>query len=243
MEHDDITFRIAAARRMLYRNGCMSHTAGQVSVRAAEEDALLTTPIEEFDETLPDHVVKYSFELERSDQGGTTVSPAVGFHAGIYLERPDVNAIVHHHGHNTATVASTGEVIGQYNTIAASLYEDQAQIFDTPEGMGWDAKRVPYALGEKNVLLMQNHGCIAVGETLEVATVRAIIVEAAARFHVTCGLLGGTPLTDEEQLREYKRLDDEYRFTAMWRSGFRRLRQSDPDLFAWVVGEQEAQLQ
>ena len=37
MDVDDIRFKIAAARRMMYREGVDSQTAGHVSVRAAGE--------------------------------------------------------------------------------------------------------------------------------------------------------------------------------------------------------------
>jgi L-fuculose-phosphate aldolase len=234
MELADLRFKIAAARRILFREGCNSQVAGQVSVRVPDADALLTTVFEEFDETLPDSVIRYSLGLDRDESGGGVVSPAVGFHAGIYRDRPDVNAVVHHHGHWTAVVCSLGEPVGMYNTLASSFYDDQALIFDSAEGLGFDAKRIPYALGDKNVLLMQNHGCVVVGPTLEIATAKAVLLERAAEFHVHCKMIGGTPLTDHDQLIEYKRLDEEYKLPAMWESRFNRLRRSDPDLFEWA---------
>lgn len=234
MGPDDVRFRIAAARRILFREGCDSQVAGQVTLRVPGEDALWTTVMEEFDETLPDQVLKVSVGGEVLD-GTTTraVSIAVEFHAGIYRERADVEAIVHHHGHHTAVVASTGQPVGNYHVTAYSFAGDQAYISDDEDGSTFDDKRVPYALGEKNVLLMKNHGCVVVGPSLEVATVKACLLEIAARYHVEAQLLGGTELTNRDQLAGYQDLFARYQYQAMWDSRLRRLERSDPDLFVW----------
>ena len=51
-------WRIAAARRMLYRAGLDSQIGGHVSLRVPGEDAFWVTPFQYFDETLPEHVSK-----------------------------------------------------------------------------------------------------------------------------------------------------------------------------------------
>ena len=88
MDVDDVRFKIAAARRMMYREGVDSQTAGHVSVRAPGEDAFWATPFEYFDETLPDHVIKVSFDLELLE-GDWFASPALAFHAMTYRRRAD----------------------------------------------------------------------------------------------------------------------------------------------------------
>ena len=60
---DDIRFRIAAARRILYREGCDSNVGGHVSARADGEDAFWVTGFEYFDQTTPDRVCKLGFDL------------------------------------------------------------------------------------------------------------------------------------------------------------------------------------
>ncbi len=63
MRSDDPRFRISAARRILYREGCDSAVAGHVSARAEDrDDAFWISPFEYFDETTPDRIVKLSFD-------------------------------------------------------------------------------------------------------------------------------------------------------------------------------------
>ena len=65
---DDVRFKIAAARRILFRAGLdRDDIAGQVTARAVGEQALWTTPLELFDETMPDHVVKMPFGARATD--------------------------------------------------------------------------------------------------------------------------------------------------------------------------------
>lgn len=233
MNSDDVRFKIAAARRILYREGCDSQAAGQVTVRVPGQDAFWTTLVEEFDETLPHQVIKVDYDGKVL--GGVVperpISLAVEFHAGIFRERPDVNAIVHHHGHYAAVVASTGQKIGAYHVTAYPFAGDQAYIYDDDEGNTFDDKRVPYALGDKNVLLMKNHGCVVVAKTLEIATIKGVLLEIAARFHVDARPLGATELKNDAQVAEYQAMFDRYQYPAMWDSRVRRLKRSDPDLF------------
>ena len=57
MDIADIRFRIAASRRILYREGCDSNVGGHVSARADDhDDAFWVTGFEYFDQTTPDRV-------------------------------------------------------------------------------------------------------------------------------------------------------------------------------------------
>ena len=84
-------FRIAAARRILYREGCDSNVGGHVSARAADEDdAFWVTAFEYFDQTTPEPGAASSGSTCSPASGELAFSPAVNFHARIYETRPDV---------------------------------------------------------------------------------------------------------------------------------------------------------
>ena len=230
MDPEDIRFKIAAARRMLYREGVDSQTAGHVSVRVAGEDAFWATPFEYFDETLPDHVIKVSFDLELLE-GSWFASPALAFHAMTYRRRPDVNSVVHHHGHYTSVIAGTGRPIGQHNLVATLFWQDQALSFDSSDESSVNDEALVAALGDKNVVLIHNHGCLVVGPTLEVATIKAILLEKAARYDFDAQIVGGKESDIPERLESLKFNLEKYMLPEMWAAHFRRLRRSDPELF------------
>src|SRR3981081_4960347 len=91
---EDPRFRLAAARRSLYRTGCDSGVAGHTSMRVEGEEAFWTFPMASFDEALPEHAVKMGFDLQVLE--GKIETPfAMAFHAAFYSARPDLQSIIH----------------------------------------------------------------------------------------------------------------------------------------------------
>ena len=137
MDVDDIRFRIAAARRILHREGCDSNVGGHVSVRADDhDDAFWVTGFEYFDQTLPGGVCLMGFDLQPRI-GELKLSPAVNFHAAIYQRRPDVNAIVHLHSHYVSVLSSTGKEVGMYNVSSVLFHDERPPTSTTAGSLTW----------------------------------------------------------------------------------------------------------
>jgi L-fuculose-phosphate aldolase len=232
MDVDDIHFKIAAARRILARNGCESMVGGHVSARAEGEDAFYVSPFEYFDETLPDRIVKMSMDLEVLE-GDWEASPAIRFHAGFYRARPDVNSVIHTHSRYVSIFATTRRTIGMYNVVSVLFHEDQALYEDDGTHPPVDPELMCTTLGNRRVLLIKNHGAIVVSQSLEKATIEACMLEVAAEYQVKAEAIGGTEFPDVEARRAREKYH-RYFLPQMWDANFRRLRKSDPDLFAFV---------
>ena len=229
MDITDIRFRIAAARRILYRQGCDSNIGGHVSARAHGEDAFWVTGLEYFDQTTPDRVCKLGFDLQ-AREGEMAFSPAVNFHACIYERRPDVEAIVHLHSHHVSVLSSTGRTVGMYNVASVLFHDDQATFFD--DGVRPHLEVVD-ALGAKRVVLIKNHGAIVASQSLEQATIEAVMLEQAAQYHLECEAAGGTEIVEAEVVAG-RAAYQKYFVPNMWEANLARLRVSDPDLFAGI---------
>lgn len=229
MDTTDIRFRIAAARRILYREGCDSTIGGHVSARSPAEDAFWVTGFEYFDQTTPDGVCNLGFDLDVRE-GEMALSPAVNFHARIYETRPDVEAIVHLHSHFISVLSSTGRTVGMYNAASVLFHDDQATYADDGVKSHLD---VVDALGNKRVVLIKNHGAIVASQSLEQATIEAVVLEQAARYHLECEAIGGTEIVEAEVVAGKAAYQKHY-LPGMWEANLARLRRSDPDLFAGV---------
>jgi L-fuculose-phosphate aldolase len=226
IDEHDIRFRIAAARRMLYREGCDSDVGGHVSARA-DDEGFWVTGFEYFDTTVPERVAKLSFDLEPL-VGELAMSPAVNFHARIYRERADVNAIVHLHSHHISVLSSVeGKQIEMYNVHSVLFHGEQSTYFD--DGVKSHLAVVD-ALGDKRVCIMKNHGAIVASDSLENATIEAITLEKAARIQLECEAIGGTPILEPEVLSGKAMYRTHY-LPQMWAANVERLRRSDPGLF------------
>lgn len=236
----DLRFRIAAGRRMLYREGCDSNVGGHLSARAvdmdgtdgaggpADPDTFWVTGFEYLDQTTPDDLVKLDLDLHPL-VGEHELSPAVNFHALIYRLRPDVNAICHVHSHFVSVLSSIeDQTVGMYN-VAAVLFHDE-QVAYADDGVK-PHTQVAHELGGKRVAIMKNHGAIVASDSVENAVIEAITLETAARYHLECVAAGGTEIAEAEVLGG-KTMYRRHYLPQMWRANLTRLRRSDPDLFA-----------
>ena len=130
-----------------------------------------------------------------------------GMHMAIYNKRPDVKAIVHAHPPISTSFAISGK------TIKTNLAGESRAILKDP-------LLVPYALMgtlelaeivaeaslKTNVILMQNHGIITLGETLFQAYDRMEVLEACARITLLTGFLGDAHELSSDQIQEIDNL-------------------------------------
>ena len=231
MTDHQVKFDISMARRILAREGCESAVAGHVSVRAPGEDAFWVSPFEYFDETLPERIIKSSFDLERLE-GDWDPSPAVAFHADFYRARPDVNCVIHTHSHYAMVLATTGRELGMYNDMSALFLDEQVIYVEDGVKPIIDGPAMASELGDRHVLLIKNHGPIFLGSSLEFTTVSAFTFEHAARIQVDAEQIGGT-----EHVREYAALAKQFYgqnyVPQTWAASVRRLQRDQPDLFTY----------
>jgi L-fuculose-phosphate aldolase len=232
VEESDPRFQIAAARRILHREGLDSQVGGHVSLRVAGEEAFWVTPFQYFDETLPEHVGKVAFDLTVVEAGTLPPSPGINFHASVYRARPDVNCVIHTHGRNMSVLTTTGVPFGMYYDYASLFFEDVVSFKDDPSRVpSEEGELMAAALGSRRAMLMSHHGSLHAGDTLEHVTVEALLLELCAGYQLSAMAVGGRPL-DEKTVRSYRAayLKDGFR-EQMWLANYRRLLRSDPDLF------------
>jgi L-fuculose-phosphate aldolase len=234
---DSPHFRIAAARRILYREGLDSQIGGHVSLRVPGEDAFWVTPYQYFDETLPEHVSKVGFDLGVREAGTLPASPGINFHASVYQARPDVNCVIHTHGFHQSVLSTTGVPFGVYYDYGALFLDDVAYWKDDPSlTPDVEGDLIARTIGSKRVMLMGHHGAVHAGDTLENTTMEALVFELCCRYQVAAMAIGGQPL-DDESARSYRGAYLKYAFRSyMWDANYRRIRRSDPDLFAVLEG-------
>jgi L-fuculose-phosphate aldolase len=232
-EASDIRFRLAAARRILYRQGCDSGVAGHLTVRAEDDQRCFwTAPMSCFDEALPTHAAKMDSQLKVLE-GEMPTPGAMGFHPQIYRARPDINAIVHVHSRHINVLVTTGRPVGMYNIASLAFYGRQVICPDLGDGPDRGAGNLHEILGDKRVMLMPHHGAIIVGASLEEAVVHTISLEEAAGCHLAAQAVGGVEITDERVIKTLRTSPMINRLA--WESHMRRLRRSDPDLFSFLA--------
>jgi L-fuculose-phosphate aldolase len=193
---------LAAACRILAREGHESGLAGQVTARGADPGTWWTLQFGYgFDEANPERMVLVDEDLKPL-QGGRP-NPGVRFHVWIYRKRPDVKAIIHTHPPHASALAATGAPL----KIA---HMDSSMLYGTAHLPEWpgvpvaddEGRIISSALGEAKTILLANHGLLAAGASVEEATYLAVFMERASRMQLLAAAAGGVKEVKPELARE-----------------------------------------
>ena len=196
---------IAYFMRRLYRQKLSTTSGGNISAR--ENGFIYITPSEvDKGEMKTEQVGKVDLEgniIESSHK----LSIETAMHLAIYKARPDIKAIVHAHPPYATSYASSNKKLNSALTSEGRLILGNIAYADYAL-MGTDdlAKVVAKASIDSNVILMENHGVIALGKSLLKAFDRLEVLEFTAKMNfITETLNMRVPLT-KEQLTEIDKL-------------------------------------
>ncbi|MHA6622195.1 class II aldolase/adducin family protein [Pseudonocardia sp. DLS-67] len=149
-------------------------------------------------------------------------------HTEIMAARPDVGAVVHTHPPHAVALAATGQPLRPVSHAANGFvppevprFTDTADLVLTPE-LG---RAVAGALGGARAMFLVNHGIVTVGETLEEATVAAVLLERACEQQILTHMAGGWPTwsAPEESLAKREHIYHDKAVAAVWEYLVRQL--------------------
>jgi L-fuculose-phosphate aldolase len=177
---------IEAARKMEGK-GLVVGTSGNISLRLpieGKKQLMAITPTSKHYDTLNiDDIPIIDFTGKRV-AGELAPSIETPMHIGIYRARKDVNAIIHTHSVFASAAAVAGIEI-------PPLLEDQVVYLGgeiklagyAPSGSPELMTNVITALGERNAVLLANHGAVGTGRTMRDAFTACELIEKTARIY------------------------------------------------------------
>ena len=121
-----------------------------------------------FDEVTASDLVKIDLDGNIVLHNGYDVNPA-GFciHSAIHMAREDAKAVMHLHSDDGVAVASQADGLLPLTQTALVIHDEVA--YHEFEGVALDLgerERLVRDIGDKKLLLLRNHGTLAVGETV-----------------------------------------------------------------------------
>jgi L-fuculose-phosphate aldolase len=199
----DISERIVKASRELHDYGLVIGTSGNISARIPGTDTFLIKPSGVRMKFLePDELVLVDLQGNKI-RGELNVSVETPIHAAIYRARKDVQAVVHTHA-PTATafgIAKT-EILPLQIEVFMLLPNGVPVVpFEAP-GSKALAKAVQKKIANYDAVILENHGIITVGSTIEAACNLNEMVEEAAKIQLLVMNLAGRDALDLAKLKE-----------------------------------------
>ena len=204
--------------KAMYHSGMTNLFEGNVSMRVG--DVMLLTPSQQDKEKMtPDMIIELDLEgnVLYAPEG---LRPSVEYrmHAAAYRMRPDIRAVVHTHSACATAYAMAGKPITSDAFLELNLLFGQIPV--APYGMlGTEAiyAGMEPLLQDYHVVLLENHGVLAVGPDLTTAYSRAEAAEKMAKTLILTNLLGGEKPLPAEELEKVRRDGQTKRHAEMGR--------------------------
>ncbi|HYG27042.1 MAG TPA: class II aldolase/adducin family protein [Caulobacteraceae bacterium] len=188
---------LAACYRLVAYFGWDDLIATHISVRVPNTDGhFLLNPLGlMFEEMTASALVKVDMDGNILEPTTYSVN-AAGFtiHSAVHMAREDAHCVMHLHSVDGTAVSTMAEGIMPLNQKA--LYVRNQVAYHDYEGIAFDADERPRLqrdLGDKNLMLLRNHGTLAVGETIADAFLNMYNLERACTLQIRT-LTGGQPL-------------------------------------------------
>lgn len=196
---------VAYFMRRLYEQKLTTTSGGNVSLRVGEKVLITPSQTDKAQMTL-DQIGDISLDGKILSVGFKS-SMESKMHLAIYNKRPDVKAIVHAHPVFATSFVVAGKDIktnlaGEARAVLREPVKARHALMGTQEL----ADVVAEASMRGNVILMENHGVITVGNNLLEAYDRMEVLEASAKMTLLTGLLGGGKELSKDELKSIDNL-------------------------------------
>jgi L-fuculose-phosphate aldolase len=199
----DISERIVKVGRELHDHGLVRGTNGNISAKIACTDTFLIKPSGASLENLkPEELVLVDLQGNKI-RGETNVSLETPMHAAIYRARKDVQAVVHTHA-PTATafgIAKT-EILPLEIELFMFLPNGVPVVPFKAPGSKTLAGAVQKKITNYDALILENHGIVTVGSTIEAACCLNEMVEEGAKIQFLVMMLVGRDAVNLAELKE-----------------------------------------
>lgn len=195
--------RLVECCHLLYDRNLTVSAGGNMSVRLNENEFLIT----------PSGVNKgliHEDDLVKMDLDGNVVSggkPSIEhkFHLGLYKANPETNAVVHCHPLYCLAVMTRGEGLKSTLTPEGVLLLDEVPVcrYATPGSQ--DLVDAVLEFSGSPAILMDRHGAVTQGRTLEEAFDRMEELEFQAHLQILADDAESLPADEIAKLREMRR--------------------------------------
>ncbi|GBD94476.1 methylthioribulose-1-phosphate dehydratase [bacterium BMS3Abin05] len=190
--------------KLVHRAGFVAATDGNISVRMMEDRLMITASGSALGNLDPAALLYVDFSGQVL-QGRGKPSSELPMHLTIYKKRPDVLAIIHTHPPISTAISIAKESLSQavLPEVVIMFGEIPIAPYATPstdEG----AKVVESLIEHHDVIILDHHGAVTVGKTLEDAFFKLEKLEHAAKTLLTAKQLGKISPLSEEEVKKLK---------------------------------------
>lgn len=197
--------RLASAFRLFAKFGFSEGVAGHITVRDPEyDDHFWVNPFGlHFGHICVSDLVLVNEQGEVVEGERPINEAAFAIHSRVHMARPDVIAAAHAHSLYGKAWSSLGRLVDPLTQDACAFYEDHS-LFADYTGVVYDMSegdRIADALGSNKALILQNHGMLTVGQTVDEAAWFFITLDRTCQAQFLAESVGKPVLISPESAR------------------------------------------
>lgn len=186
--------KLAATFRLFGKYGFDEGVAGHVSVRDPKfQDHFWVNPLgKAFSKIKVSDLLLVNHNGDVVEGEGMLNGAAFTIHSHIHKARKDVVAAAHTHSFYGKTFSTLGKTLAPITQDACAFYQDHA-LFDVFDGVVLGEEEglsIVSALGRKKALILQNHGLLTVGRSIDSAAWWYIAMERACQSQLLAESVG-----------------------------------------------------
>lgn len=187
-------------------------SGGNISIYNREEGLIAMSPSGmDYFETKPEDVVVVDIE-GNIVEGHNKPSSEIGMHLIFYKNRSEVNSVVHTHSKFATTIACMGWKLEPIHYMIAKAGYDVNCAKYAIYGSMELAENALEAIGERNAVLLANHGLIAIGKDVEDAFSTAMHLEFVSEIYYRAKTLGEPNILSEEEIADVQQKFNSYSY-------------------------------
>jgi L-fuculose-phosphate aldolase len=188
--------------KKMYREGLVTGTGGNISLRVPGENAFLISPSGmPYEEITVDDIVMMDMEGNQI-AGKRRPSVEKNMHRMILAMRPEFNAVVHTHSMYATAYACLSKPLPVFLDAMSCVFGGPVRCAEYARiGSVELAENVEKAMRGTNVAFLANHGCIGAGKTIEQAYANVELLELCCKTYLAACSAGIPSLISEEDVR------------------------------------------
>jgi ribulose-5-phosphate 4-epimerase/fuculose-1-phosphate aldolase len=194
--------KLAAALRLFGKLGFDEGVAGHITVRDPElTDHFWVNPMgKSFKLMTVSDLLLVSHTGEVVEGSGLLNGAAFTIHSQIHMSNPNITAAAHSHSVYGKAFSSLGKTLDPLTQDSCAFYDDHV-LFDDFSGVVLDnteGEKIAAALGDKKAAILQNHGLLTVGDSVDAAAWWYITMERSCQAQLMAEAAGTPKLIEHE---------------------------------------------
>ena len=228
MNTEELKEQVCDICHKMWQLGWVAANDGNVSVKL-DENAFLVTPTGISKSFItPEKLLIITKDCEIIEgTAGYKPSSEIKMHLRCYQERDDVGAVVHAHPPAATGFAVAHLPMDRYTMIESVITLGSVPLtpYATPSTYEVPDAIAPY-LQEHDVILLENHGALALGCDVITAYYRMETLELWAKISINAHILGGEKEISRENIDRLCRMRADYKVTGR-HPGYKHYRKDD----------------